>query len=347
MERALVTGGAGFLGSYMSQLLARNGVDVTTADRRPDGHPLWIRDPEPTRHLSLDVTDRAAVHRAIDELRPDVVFHFAGQSYIDRSWADPSETYEVNVLGTLHLLEALRTTRPRSALAFAGSGTEYGRPELVPTPETAPLAPGTPYASSKAAADLLCLQYFLGAGLPVFRFRIFGTTGPGKTGDACNDFASQIVRAERGEAPPEVRVGNLDRKRDIADVRDAVRAMQLVVERGEPGEAYNIGGGRAREVRRILEELIGLSTVPLRVVRDEARVRPVDEPVHLGDVSKLRELGFTPSVEFRATLSDILEHWRSLPSGLPTAPVAVPPTTFSPARPPTGRIAVSAVGDGK
>jgi GDP-4-dehydro-6-deoxy-D-mannose reductase len=315
MERALVTGGAGFLGSYMAELLGGQGVTVTTADRRAEGHPRWIQNPRATRHIVLDVTDRAAVFRAIEELRPDVVFHFAGQSFIDKSWEDPSQTFQVNVRGTLHLLEALQRLRPQTAFAFAGSGTEYGRPELVPTPETALLAPGTPYASSKASADLLCLQYFLGAGIPVYRYRIFGTTGPGKTGDACNDFASQIARAERGEGPAQVRVGNLDKKRDIADVRDAVKAMLLVVERGEPGEAYNIGGGHAREVRRILEELMALSTVALTTVRDETRVRPVDEPVHLGDVSKLRELGFVPSITFQQTLRDLLGYWRSVGSG--------------------------------
>lgn len=311
MERALVTGGAGFLGSYMADLLVGQGVEVTSADRRPDGRPSWSGCRE-FRRRTVDVTDRAAVARLVEEVRPDVVFHFAGQSYIDQSWADPAHTYQVNVLGTLHLLEALHKGAPRASLAFAGSGTEYGRPDLVPTPETAPLSPGTPYASSKTAADLLCLQYFLGTGLPVFRYRIFGTTGAGKTGDACNDFARQIARAERGEGPPEIRVGNLDKKRDICDVRDAVRAMLLVVERGTPGEAYNIGGGKPREVRGILEDLIGMAARPLRVVRDELLVRPVDEPVHLGDVSKLRELGFTPRIEFRQTLKDILDHWRAL-----------------------------------
>ncbi|HEV2166404.1 MAG TPA: GDP-mannose 4,6-dehydratase [Thermoplasmata archaeon] len=313
MERALVTGGAGFLGSYMADLLVGRGVDVTSADRRPDGRPFW-RGGREVRRLTLDVTDRHAVERVLDEVRPDAVFHFAGQSYIDKSWADPAHTYEVNVLGTLHLLEALRHRAPRTAFAFAGSGTEYGRPDLVPTPESAGLAPGTPYASSKTAADLLCLQYFLSSGIPVFRYRIFGTTGPGKTGDACNDFASQIVQAERGEIPPEIRVGNLDKKRDIADVRDAVRAMLLVVERGEPGEAYNIGSGKPREIRSLLEDLVGLALRPIQVVRDELRVRPVDEPVHLGDVSKLRELGFVPQFESRRTLRDILEHWRGMPS---------------------------------
>ncbi|HEV2231309.1 MAG TPA: GDP-mannose 4,6-dehydratase, partial [Thermoplasmata archaeon] len=218
------------------------------------------------------------------------------------------------------LLEAVRARPGKCVLAFAGSGTEYGRQTVTPTPEEAPLAPGTPYASSKAAADLLCYQYFLGAGLTVFRYRIFGTTGPGKLGDACNDFASQIAAAERDGAPREVHVGNLDPQRDISDVRDAIRAMVLVVEKGRPGGAYNIGSGRPRRVSDILQELVGLAKVPLVTVREERRVRPVDEPVHLADVSKIRALGFEPQIEFRQTLREILEHWRSagrvpVPSG--------------------------------
>jgi GDP-4-dehydro-6-deoxy-D-mannose reductase len=319
MNRALVTGGTGFLGSNVARLLAGQGVDVRVTDisrhraipgRSVEGVPV----------LHMDVTDRASVERVVGEFRPDVVFHFAGQAFVQPSWADPAETYRVNVIGTLHLLEALRRRAGRTALAFAGSGTEYGAPEEVPTPESAPLRPGTPYASSKTAADLLCLQYFLGVGVPVYRYRIFGTTGPGKTGDACNDFARQIADAERSGRPGTLRVGNLDPRRDIADVRDAARAMLRVVERGVPGEAYNIARGQAVQVRELVDALVGMARVPIEVVEEATRRRPVDEPVHLADVSRLRALGFAPEHELTGTLRDILDSWRNLS---PSAAVAV------------------------
>jgi GDP-4-dehydro-6-deoxy-D-mannose reductase len=333
VERALVTGGTGFLGSYMCELLAGLGVDVTSADCRPP-RSRQSADLNRASYRYFDVTNRADVFRTLDECRPDVIFHFAGQSYIDKSWEDPARTYDVNVMGTLHLLDAVQRSRPRTSFAFAGSGTEYGRAELVPTPETAALIPGTPYASSKAAADLLCLQYFLGKAIPVYRYRIFGTTGPGKTGDACNDFASQIALAERGEIAPEIHVGNLERGRDISDVRDAVRAMLLVVERGEPGGAYNIGSGRPRDVRSILEGLIGLARVPMRSVRDERQLRPVDEPVHAGDISKIEALGFSPRIDFGQTLADLLDYWRSAAPHSPPTEGVVHPLVATPPPPP-------------
>jgi GDP-4-dehydro-6-deoxy-D-mannose reductase len=318
MNRALVTGGTGFLGSNVARLLAGQGVEVRVTDiSRHRAIPGRTIERVPVLHM--DVTDRGAVERVIAGFRPDVVFHFAGQAFVQPSWADPAETYRVNVLGTLNLLEALRRRAGRTALAFAGSGTEYGAPEEVPTPESAPLRPGTPYASSKAAADLLCLQYFLGAGVPVYRYRIFGTTGPGKTGDASNDFARQIAEAERSGRPGTLRVGNLDPRRDIADVRDAARAMLRVVERGVPGEAYNIARGQAVQVRELVEALVGMARVPIEVAEEATRRRPVDEPVHLADVSRLHALGFSPEFELPDTLRDILDGWRQLTTPTPVA----------------------------
>ena len=264
--------------------------------------------------VPLDVRDAAAVRRLVEEIRPDVVYHFAGQAYVIPSWEDPAATFDVNVRGTLHLLEALRHLRPNCAVAFAGSGTEYGEPDAIPTPEEAPLLPTSPYATSKAAADLLCYQYFRSFEIPVFRYRIFGTTGIGKRGDVCNDFASQIARLETPGAVPRLKVGDLDKKRDIQDVRDAVRAMIAVVERGEAGAAYNIGCGEARDVRGILETLRRLSRRSFDVEEEAARRRRVDEPVHLGDISRLHRLGWRPSIPFEETLRGILDDWRSQPT---------------------------------
>jgi GDP-4-dehydro-6-deoxy-D-mannose reductase len=307
--RALVTGGAGFLGTYLVRLLADSGAEVTATDL--SGRPVAPADDGPAvRTRPLDVRDPAAVERLVEELRPEVVYHYAGLAYVIPSWTDPEGTFRTNLLGTLNLLEAVRKHAPRAKFAFAGSGTEYGDPESVPTPEDSPLKPTSPYASSKAAADLLCYQYFRSFDLPVFRYRIFGTTGPGKRGDSVNDFASQIAELERRGSSGKIRVGNLDKARDVTDVRDAVRAMAMVIERGEPGLAYNIGSGIPRSVRSTLGTLIGFARVPVEVEEDPARIRRVDEPIHLADVNRLKRLGWSPSIPFERTLRDTLDSWR-------------------------------------
>ncbi len=310
VERALVTGGTGFLGTYMAAQLARNGAEVT-ATYPPRDPPPRARAPAEVRFVPLDVTDRLQVSRTVSEFRPDVIYHFAGQAFVIPSWEDPVGTFAVNVTGTLHFLEEIRRHLPDCRFAFAGSGTEYGDAAIIPTPEEAPLRPTSPYASSKAAADLLCYQYYRSFGTRVFRYRIFGTTGPGKRGDSSNDFASQIAALETAPAPRILKVGNLDKRRDIQDVRDAVRAMIAVVERGSPGEAYNIGSGIPRLVKENLGLLLSFARAPITVEPSDDRIRRVDEPVHLADVSRLRTLGWSPSIPFEQTLREILDSWRN------------------------------------
>ncbi|HTS33104.1 MAG TPA: GDP-mannose 4,6-dehydratase [Thermoplasmata archaeon] len=307
--RALVTGGTGFLGSYMATHLAAQGDEVTATylPRATPGQPAPVPG---VKHVPLDVTDPLQVGRVMAESRPDVIYHFAGQAFVIPSWEDPAGTFAVNLTGTLHLLEELRHHFPKTDFAFAGSGTEYGDPPKVPTPEDSPLRPTSPYASSKAGADLLCYQYFRSFETQVFRYRIFGTTGPGKRGDSTNDFASQIATLERQAGPRVLRVGNLDKRRDIQDVRDAVRAMVTVVERGEPGEAYNIASGVPRLVQDNLRTLLSFARVPISVQTAAEKIRIVDEPVHLADVSRLQHLGWSPRIPFEDTLREILDSWR-------------------------------------
>jgi GDP-4-dehydro-6-deoxy-D-mannose reductase len=307
--KVLVTGAAGFLGTWMTRLQASTGADVVATDL-PRTEPRSVTAPGSPPLRPLDVRDRAAVDRLIELERPDAIYHFAGQAFVIPSWEDPTGTMTTNLMGTLNVLEAVRRIVPRARLGFAGSGTEYGDPDLVPTPETAPLKPTSPYAASKVAADMLCYQYYRSFDIPVFRYRIFGTSGPGKRGDSVNDFASQIAAAERTGGPGTIRVGNLEKSRDVTDVRDAVRAMVRVVESGEPGGAYNIGSGSPRRVCDTLDQLISLARVPIAREVDPARLRKVDEPIHLADVSRLRGLGWAPEIPFDRTLADVLEFWR-------------------------------------
>lgn len=310
--KVLVTGAAGFLGSWMVRLQITNGADVVATDL-----PRVGNGPAPKLNgvalRPLDVRDPEAVNRLIEKERPDVIFHFAGQAFVVPSWEDPAGTIATNLGGTLNLLEAIRRISPRARMGFAGSGTEYGDPDTIPTPESAPLKPTSPYAASKAAADLLCYQYFRSFELSVFRYRIFGTSGPGKRGDSVNDFASQIVAAERSGSSGTIRIGDLEKSRDVTDVRDAVRAMARVVESGEPGGAYNIGSGIPRRVGETLRKLIALARVPISTQQDAGKMRKVDEPVHLADVGRLCGLGWAPEIPFERTLQDVLDFWRLQP----------------------------------
>jgi len=312
--RVLITGATGFLGSYMAGFLQDRGDDVVGTrleSRRPHALPLV---PGVT-YEALDIRDPEAVTTLVRKLAPEEIYHYAGQAYVMKSWEDPRLTYETNVLGTLNLLEAARSARVSAAIGFAGSVTEYGAPKVVPTPESAEFAPQSPYGASKVSADLLCRLYFERYGLRTFRYRVFGTTGPGKVGDSSNDFASQVAQIERTGQPGVLRVGNVETKRDISDVRDAVRAMSLVLARGTPGEAYNIGRGESRSIRENVDRLVSLATVPIRVEVAAERKRPLDEPVHWADVSKIRALGWSAQYSFSDTLKDILDHWRHKPAG--------------------------------
>ncbi|MGA7650678.1 MAG: GDP-mannose 4,6-dehydratase [Thermoplasmata archaeon] len=311
--RVLVTGATGFLGSYMARHLQERGDEVV-ATQFEDGRPYALPLAPGVTYEPLDVRDPKAVEALVRRVAPEEVYHFAGQAFVMRSWEEPRLTYETNLTGTLNLLDAVRAAGVSAAIGFAGSATEYGAPERVPTPETAAYAPQSPYGASKVAADLLCRLYFERYGMRILRYRIFGTTGPGKLGDSSNDFASQVAALERHGKPGVLRVGNIDTRRDISDVRDAVRAMTLDGAKGTAGEAYNIARGEARSIRENVDALVRLATVPIRVEVVEERRRPLDEPVHWADVSKVRALGWTPQFSITDTLKEILDHWRRKPA---------------------------------
>ena len=308
--RILITGASGFIGRHLSAYAREQGHEVlgtclTTQELELRGPPkdgvAWTR---------LDLKDGAAVRGIVSEYHPDAVFHLAAQAYAKRAWKDPIDTFQTNVLGTITLYEALRETPPREGVLLSASGSAYGVPPTLPIREEFPLNPTNPYGVSKAAQDMLSLQYSLNFGLRILRARLFGTTGPGKTGDALNDFARQIASHEREGRPGVLRVGNLDTSRDISDIRDVVRALWRVFERGDPVHAVNIGAGRSYSIRWIANELVRLARVPMEVHPDPELFRPTDEPDNTADISRLRSLGYEPRFPLERTVADALEFWR-------------------------------------
>jgi GDP-4-dehydro-6-deoxy-D-mannose reductase len=309
--RVLVTGVAGFGGRHLLQhLVERGGREVHGADHAPlDRIPA----PEPLRgglasYRALDVTDAAAVRDWVRALRPGQVVHMAAQASGAQSIERPAETYRVNALGPLNLLEALRVTAPDARILLVGSADIYGSGPAVGTiREDAPIRPRNPYSVSKAAEDQLGELYALTYGLPVIRTRTFTHTGPGQRPSfALAGFADQLARIAEGLAPPEIRVGNLDVVREYGDVRDVVRAYDLLLERGEPGQAYNVATGQGHRLRDLLDGLIEVSGVRATVTVDPSRVRARDTDHLVGDFSKLNAAtGWTPVLPMERTLADL------------------------------------------
>jgi len=304
----LITGASGFVGPHLARVLAARGARVVglAAAAAPAGLTLaaWH---------TTDVLDREALARAIAASRPDAVVHLAGQSSAARSFEQPVETFRLNVTGTWNLLEGVREHAPRARTLIVGSGEVYGPlAEGARAAEDAPFNPVSPYGLSKAAADALAELHARAHGLDVVRTRSFGHTGPGQESRfVVPSFARQIAAIERG-AEPVLRVGNLEVSRDLTDVRDIVRAYALLLERGKPGEAYNVCRGVTVRLADMVRMLAGRSRVPVRIEVDPARVRAADVAWLAGDPAKLeRDTGWRAEIAFERTLDDVLEEWRS------------------------------------
>ncbi len=295
MTTALVTGARGFAGSHLVEHLRRSGAAVTA----------WGRQ-------EVDLLNRGAVARAIAGLKPAVVYHCAGVSHVGASFDNVGDTLAANVLGTHHLLDALREAGVNARILITGSSLVYRQSDRALT-EDDPIGPATPYALSKLAQEMLGQRVMREDGLQILFSRSFNHTGPGQDASfAAPSFARQIARIEKGYTPPEITVGNLDAARDLHDVRDTVRAYAAIVECGTPGRIYNVCAGRTYKIRDVLDRLVAMSRVPVTIKVDAARYRPSDNPILLGDRTRIeRELGWKPEISLDQTLSDLLDYWRN------------------------------------
>lgn len=318
--RVLVTGISGFVGGHVAARLLESGHQVTgvagsraprvledLSRRHPDRFPGdAIR--------TLDVRDRAGLRGAVREVKPDAVVHLAGIAFAPDAERDPRRAFEINFFGTLNLLEAVRSEASRARVLLPTSGDVYGAFEAgeLPLRETQPLRPVSPYGLGKAAADLAGIQFHGQHGLDVVRVRPFNHTGPGQSPSfVCSEFARAVAAAEAGTAEPVLRTGNLDVERDFHDVRDTVRAYELLLERGVAGEVYHLAAGRSVSVRSILERLVGESRVPIRVETDPAKLRPKEVLRVEVAVEKIRAAtGWRAEIPIERTLDDLLACWR-------------------------------------
>lgn len=308
--RVLITGAGGFVGRTLTAHLRAENPDAEIhGTQLPNVQEAPVQDL--TCHR-LDLCDAQAVTALIDAVKPDQIYHLAGQAFVPRSFEDPWETLENNIRGQLNLTVACIKAELRPRMLIAGSAEIYGAVTKVPTDESAPLQPSSPYSVSKVAQDLLGFQYFASHGMPILRVRAFNHFGPGQSDRfAAPAFAMQIARIEAGLQAPEMKVGDLSARRDFTDVRDVVRAYRLLVERGEAGQAYNIASGTAHSIQHVLDVLLSLTDTKIEVSLDPARLRPSAIPILQGDFTRLREAtGWTPQIPFETSLRDLLDDCR-------------------------------------
>jgi GDP-4-dehydro-6-deoxy-D-mannose reductase len=339
--RVLITGITGFAGSHLAEYgLTQDGVEVygtcrwrsrldnlqdlagqgklnnLVEERIETPQALAsLAKPKAVNLLQCELADAYSVRNLIATVQPERIFHLAAQSFVLTSWNAPVETFQANVIGQINLFEAIRSVGITPRVHIAGSSEEYGLvyPHEVPMKETNPLRPLSPYAVSKVAQELLAWQYFRSYGLQTVVTRGFNHSGP-RRGQvfSTSSFAKQIAEIEKGLRPPVIYVGDLESKRDWTDVRDMVRGYWLALEKGLPGEVYNIGSGVTRRIGDMLNTLLALSKNDIEIRQDPARLRPSDVKILWADITKFhRQTGWEPVIPFEQTMRDLLDYWRA------------------------------------
>jgi GDP-4-dehydro-6-deoxy-D-mannose reductase len=294
--KVLVTGSKGFVGYWLMAHLESEGDEVIGID------------------AEVDITDPEALRDKVEAVAPDGIIHLAALASVGASFGSAEATWRVNAVGSANLLDAALACPTRPRVVLISSSEVYGRvpQDQLPIGEERPFAPVSPYAASKAAAEMAALQAWLGPGLEVIRVRPFNHTGPGQRTDfVVPALAEQIARAVDSGAD-HLSTGNLEARRDISDVRDVVRAYRGLLVGGEPGQVYNVCRGEAYSIQHIAERLMAAAGVELPIVVDPARIRPVEIPEVRGDRRRVgAAIGWHPQYELDQTLADVLDHWKN------------------------------------
>ena len=294
--RALITGGKGFVGQWLAAHLKDRGDEVAVID------------------IETDVADGAAVRRVMADVLPEAIYHLAAMTHVGESWENPGQVLRVNVLGTAEILAAARSIGGSPRVLVVSSAEVYGivTPAQLPIGEDTPTEPASPYAASKLAAEAVAFQAWRGFGQPVVVVRPFNHIGPGQSPNFfVPALAKRIVDATRSGARS-LPVGTLTTRRDFTDVRDVVAAYRLLIERGVPGEVYNVCSGRDVAMSEVAAKLLELAGADLTLQTDPALVRPVDVPVLRGSAERLRAAtGWVPQIPLATTLADVLTSWEA------------------------------------
>lgn len=300
--KALITGIGGFVGPHLADNLLKNEYSVFGIDRKAS-------EVNGCKCFACDITDEKAVENIISEVKPDVIFHLAGQSSVEKSYKEPELTFKINVEGTNNIFAALINCNIKPKVLIISSADVYGAPESMPINEDAELSPKSPYARSRVEQEEISLRCNEEYGIPIVVSRSFSHTGPGQQENfVCPNFAKQVVLVKRGKQSV-IKVGNIEVKRDFTDVRDMVEAYRILSEKGIPGEIYNAGSGKSVSLRHVLETLFTEAGVKPEIEQEPSRVRKNDAIEIQADISKLKALGWEPKIPFEQTLKDILDYW--------------------------------------
>jgi len=321
MSKILITGITGFVGSYLAEYcLTKPGLNLygtVFSNHLGDELKRIEKIKDKIELFECNLTNRIAVQRVIEKIKPDKIFHLAAQSFVPTSWQSPEDTLFNNIMSELNIFEAVREVGISPIIHIAGSSEEYGlvREDESPIRETNQLRPLSPYGVSKVAQDTLACQYYHSYGLKTVVTRAFNHEGP-RRGEqfATSNFAKQIAEIEKGKKEPVIYVGNLEAKRDYLDVRDVVNAYWLATEKCKFGEPYNICSGKTWTIQSVLDLLLSKSTNKnIAVKQDPTRMRPSDVQILLGDCAKFKgQTEWEPKINFQKTLEDTLNYWREL-----------------------------------
>lgn len=311
--KSLIIGGAGFVGAYLISCL-KNEFGQDVAMTKMPMETIQIEGMDEIEIVDLDILDPDAIVSVLQQIQPDYIYHLAAQSSVSVSWKNPALTIDVNIKGSMNLLEALRKLDHKPRVLLVGSGEEYGHilPDETPIREGNVPRPGNIYAATKTCQNMLGKIYADAYGLDIMMVRAFNHIGPNQAPlFVAADFCKQVAEIEHGDKEPVIRVGNLSAQRDFTDVRDVVRAYAMLMEHGLSGETYNVGSGRAIAIQDILNMIVGMSNSSIRVEVDPQKIRPVDVPIIEADNRKLSEAtGWMPEIPLEQTLRETLDYWR-------------------------------------
>lgn len=308
---ALIIGGAGFVGAYLIEYLTRDCKYSVSATKLPNEK---IKS-DSCSVYDLDILNPEQIENVLKMTNPDVIFHLSAQSSVKLSWENPQLTIDVNIKGSLNVLDTVRRLNLNTKIILIGSGEEYGyiKEDECPINEDNKIRAGNIYAITKATQNMIGTVYSRAYNMDIVMVRAFNHIGAGQSQMfVVSDFCKQIAEIEKGIKEPIMYVGNLTAQRDFTNVRDVVRAYGLLAEYGKKGETYNVGFGNAVSIQHILDTALSYSKVDIKVRQDSNKMRPSDVPIIVADTSKIREhTGWQPSISLNDTIQEVLNYWRN------------------------------------
>ena len=309
--KVLITGITGMIGSHLADLYVSMGHEVAGISRATSFGRI-SKKTTPWKHYLGDILDERFLNKVWKDFNPGIVFHLAAQAYNGQSWEAEDSTYLLNVTGSRNVFKTCRDITPNATVIPACSSAEYGIvPEgNLPVREDYPLRPITPYGVSKACMEMMAYQFGANYSMRFVLPRLFIHVGPGHPpATALQAFAMQLAMIKLGKASPTLKTGNMETFRDFVDVRDGVRALAILADKGQAGHVYNVCSGKAWSIRESLDMLVSLSGVDVEIMQDKTLFRPSDEPVLLGNHEKISRLGWKRDVPFPQTLQDVFNNW--------------------------------------